>query len=54
MVSPALVMKLVGEIKKGRLSPASAAVELSKACVCGVFNVKRAEDLLRKLVKSKA
>ncbi len=54
MVSPALVMKLVGEIKKGRLSPASAAVELARACVCGVFNVKRAEEVLRKLVKSGA
>lgn len=52
MVSPALVMKLVSEIRKGRLSPASAAVELAKACVCGVFNVKRAEELLRKIVKS--
>ncbi|MEM1982439.1 MAG: hypothetical protein QXD94_06350 [Sulfolobales archaeon] len=54
MVSPALVLKMVAEIKKGRLSPASAAVELAKACVCGVFNVKRAEEVLRKLVKAKA
>ncbi len=54
MVSPALVMKLVSEIRKGRLSPASAAVELAKECVCGVFNVKRAEDLLRRIVRSKA
>jgi len=50
MVSPSLVMKMVGEIKKGRLSPASAAVELARPCVCGVFNVKRAEELLRKLI----
>jgi len=50
MVSPSLVMKMVSEIKKGRLSPASAAIELARPCVCGVFNVKRAEELLRKLV----
>jgi len=50
MVSPSLVMKMISEIKKGRLSPASAAVELARPCVCGVFNVKRAEELLRKLI----
>ncbi|MCX8186642.1 MAG: hypothetical protein RMH77_06005 [Sulfolobales archaeon] len=53
MVSPSLVLKMVAEIKKGHLSPASAAVELSKACVCGVFNVKRAEEVLRRLVKGR-
>lgn len=50
MVAPSLVLKMVSEIKKGRLSPTSAAIELAKPCVCGVFNVKRAEELLRKLV----
>ncbi|MEM0505304.1 MAG: hypothetical protein QXN19_05760 [Sulfolobales archaeon] len=51
MVSPSLVLKMVSEIKKGRLSPASAAVELAKPCICGVFNVKRAESILRELVQ---
>ncbi len=50
MVSPSLVLKMVSEIKKGHLSPTSAAIELAKSCVCGVFNVKRAEELLRKIV----
>lgn len=53
MVSPALVAKVVSEIKKGRLSPAAAAVELARPCVCGVFNVRRAEEILRKLAQAK-
>jgi len=54
MVSPSLVLKMVNEIRKGHLSPASAAVELARACVCGVFNVKRAEEILRKLTTFKS
>ncbi|MEM2178898.1 MAG: hypothetical protein QXI49_07205 [Candidatus Methanomethylicaceae archaeon] len=52
MVSPSLVLKMINDIKKGKTTPANAARELAKCCVCGIFNVKRAEKLLRQLSKT--
>ena len=49
MVSPHLVDHLIAEIKKG-LPFTKAAIELSKGCICGIFNPHRAEKLLRKIV----
>jgi hypothetical protein len=49
MVSRYLVDDLVEQIKVGSLSIEKAGIELGKPCLCGLFNPKRAEMLLRKL-----
>jgi hypothetical protein len=49
MVSRYLVDDLVEQIKAGSLSIEKAGMELGKPCLCGLFNPKRAEMLLRKL-----
>ncbi|MDZ4164117.1 MAG: hypothetical protein U1C55_03225 [Smithellaceae bacterium] len=49
MVSRYLVDNLVEKIKAGSLNLEEAGIELGKPCLCGLFNPKRAEMLLRKL-----
>lgn len=49
MVSRYLVDDLVEKIRAGSLSIENAGIELGKPCLCGLFNPKRAETLLRKL-----
>ena len=49
MTSRYLVDDLVKKIEGGSLSIEKAAIELGQPCVCGLFNPKRAEMLLRKL-----
>ena len=54
-VSHYLVDDLVEKVKKGSVSLEAAGRELGKPCLCGLFNPKRAEMLLRKLTgKEKA
>ncbi|MFC1978348.1 hypothetical protein ACFLWS_08865 [Chloroflexota bacterium] len=50
MVSSNLVRKLAVDVKKYRLSLQDAAGQLAKPCVCGVFNPRRAEDILREYI----
>jgi len=50
LVSSKLVMHMVHELEEGRITFEDAARELSKGCVCGIFNPHRAEQVLRKLV----
>lgn len=52
MISPSLVLKMINDIRKGKTTPTNAARELARCCICGVFNVKRAEKLLRQLSKT--
>lgn len=52
LVSPHLVMHMVHELEKGRITYEDAARELSKGCVCGIFNPYRAEKVLRTLVSN--
>ncbi|MHA1578788.1 MAG: hypothetical protein ACTSUQ_04040 [Candidatus Freyarchaeota archaeon] len=52
-VSPNLVRRLISDVKKGRLTPEEAAEQLSKPCVCGVFNKSRAAALIRNIVSQK-
>ncbi len=49
MVSVELVKDLLAQVKSGGLSPREAAVELSKPCVCGIFNTDRAEAIFQKI-----
>jgi hypothetical protein len=47
MVSFNLVKRMAYEVSKGHLSYEEAGRTLARPCVCGVFNPKRAEELLR-------
>jgi hypothetical protein len=50
MVAPNLVRDMVIRVKRGRLTTNEASVELAKPCICGVFNTKRASDLLERML----
>ena len=50
LVSGSLVKKMVTDIKKNKITVEKAAVELTKPCLCGIFNPHRAAILLRKMV----
>ena len=43
--------KMVDWVKLGKLKPREAARYLARPCVCGAFNVDRAEELLAKAVE---
>ncbi len=49
MVSPRFVNYIVSEVRIGRMSPQAGAVLLARQCPCGIFNVEKAEMLLREL-----
>lgn len=49
LVSARLVEKLAREVKRGKKEASAAAAELARPCMCGVFNVERAERLLREI-----
>jgi len=46
MVGSRLVRSVVERVRTGQLSPREGARELARPCVCGIFNVDRAEQLL--------
>ncbi|MHA1374499.1 MAG: hypothetical protein ACTSR7_09395 [Promethearchaeota archaeon] len=48
-ISPQSVENYVNLIKTGKISIERAAEKLAKPCVCGIFNPKRAEMILKKL-----
>lgn len=50
MVPVALIDRTVDQVKKQKLSLKQAAIELTKPCVCGVFNPTRAEELLQRFL----
>jgi len=50
MVPVALIDQIVEKVKKKKLTLKQAAVELTKPCVCGVFNPTRAEALLQRFL----
>lgn len=50
MVSFNLVRRMAAEVSKGLISLEKAGRIMAKPCVCGVFNPKRAEDLLRQCI----
>jgi hypothetical protein len=50
MVAGNLVKEMVRQIKKGKKSLEEAGLELARPCQCGVFNPKRTEALLKKLL----
>ncbi len=50
MVSVNLIRKMIKDIKDERITSREAAEELFKPCMCGIFNVNRAEKLLDNIV----
>lgn len=50
MVAGNLVREIVKQIKKGKKTLQEASLDLAKPCQCGVFNPKRAEELLKKIL----
>ena len=50
MVASNLVKKMVKKIRKEKMTIKDAAIVLAKPCECGIFNPKRAELLLEKLL----
>lgn len=52
MVSRHLFNHLLEQVKSGKVTPEDAAEEMAKQCVCGIFNPKRAVELIRKAVDS--
>ncbi len=49
MVSRTLIDHYVEEIKKGKISPEEAGKKIAKPCPCGIFNIARTVEVLRKL-----
>jgi hypothetical protein len=47
MVSRNIVETMVSKVKKGKKSADKAAEKISQPCVCGIFNTKRAKQLLK-------
>lgn len=50
MVASNLVREMIMQIKKGKKTLKEASLELAKPCQCGVFNPKRAAELLKKFM----
>lgn len=50
MVTVALINDVIERVKAGGLTPERAAEELFKPCMCGIFNPKRATELIRQIV----
>lgn len=52
MVTGDLVLEKVNAIRKGRSTPEKAAEELTKLCICGIFNPERCAVLLKKMAEA--
>ena len=50
MVSANLVRQTATEVRRGMVSLEKAGQTLARPCVCGVFNPKRAEELLKRCI----
>lgn len=46
MISAGLVKQMKKCVKEGKVSPEEAAKVLAAPCLCGIFNIKRAERLI--------
>ena len=51
LVSANLVNKMVDDIRAGKKTVHEAAIVLAKPCVCGIFNVEKAERLLSEMTE---
>lgn len=51
MISANLVNKMLEDIRAGRTTAHKAAAKLAEPCVCGIFNIEKAERLLNELAE---
>ncbi|WP_455367198.1 hypothetical protein [[Eubacterium] cellulosolvens] len=51
-VSPNYVQEMANQVKTGRITAEDAGKELAKLCVCGIFNPKRAAEIVHKIAKN--
>jgi len=49
MISPAMIDHYVEKIKEGKITPEEAGKKIAKPCPCGIFNVPRTVEVLKKL-----
>lgn len=52
MVAADLVNFMLKRVKKGTMTAREAAIELSKPCMCGIFNIDRAKVILEEMSKA--
>ena len=52
MVSFGFVRKMIDWVKEGRRSPNEAVCTMARFCICGVFNISKAERLLEEARRS--
>lgn len=50
MISFNLILDLAEKVRAGKLTPEAAAEKMAKPCICGVFNPKRAAEILREFI----
>lgn len=53
MISRYLVDDMIKRVKAGKTNAKSAAIEIGKACCCGIYNPDRAEKMLKVLAAQK-
>jgi hypothetical protein len=51
LISANHARKMIDMVKMGKLTPRKAAEYLARPCVCGAFNVDRAEELLKQAIQ---
>ena len=47
MVSAHFAKKMLEWVKEDRRTPAEAAHYMARFCICGVFNIRRAEGIIK-------
>ena len=50
LVASNLVRRMAAEVSKGLISPEEAGRIMARPCTCGIFNPKRAQDLLQRYI----
>jgi hypothetical protein len=50
-ISPQSIENYVNLIEEGKISIEKAAKNLSKPCVCGIFNPSQAMDILNEIIE---
>ncbi|MFX1411706.1 MAG: hypothetical protein ACFFA6_15250 [Promethearchaeota archaeon] len=49
-ISPQSVDHYIKQIKQGKVTVEKAIERLAKPCICGIFNKKRTEEILKKII----
>ena len=52
MISPSMIDHYVAEIKRGGITAEEAGKRMAKSCPCGIFNVPRTVEVLKKMART--